>query len=125
MLRTSYRAGEEELSLEKARAQERNRCAWDVVSGARSKRELHAPGRGKAYDANLQDGTVPAARARFHSAGGHPAQKFHLGTLIHPKYCSDYSGNFRRVVFEQVPRRGFKDSTSLFFPDMHILGTVC
>ena len=38
---------------------------------------------------------------------------------------SDYSGNFRRVVFEQVPRRGFKDSTSLFFPDLHILGTGC
>ena len=46
--------------------------------------------------------------------------KLHSARPIHPKYCSDHGGIFRRMVFGLVPGPGLKDST-LFFPSGLVL----
>ena len=44
--------------------------------------------------------------------------KLHSARLIHPKYCSDHGGIFRRMVFGLVSGPGLKDSTFFFPPGL-------
>ena len=44
--------------------------------------------------------------------------KLYSARLIHPKYCSDHGGIFRRMVFGLVPGPGLKDSTFFFPPGL-------
>ena len=116
--------GEEEISPVKARAQKKNGCARGVESGARSWREEHARrgGQGlcckrvvpRAARAHTRLAPKPgSARARVRARTRN--RKLHSARLIHPKYCSDHGGIFRRMVFGLVSGPGLKDST-LFFP---------
>ena len=113
---TSPRAQKRELTSVKARAQESDGRAMDVGSGVRSRREMHAPRRGQCVVTHLK--THPRFRCRTARARMRARTLgtcFHSARLIHPKYCSDHGGNFRRMVFGLVPGPGLKGST-LFFP---------
>ena len=61
---TSPRAHKRRATSAKARAQKSNRRARDVASMARSGREMHAPGGGKADDVRLPARFGETARAR-------------------------------------------------------------
>ena len=47
-------------------------------------------------------------------------RKLHSARLIHPIYCSDHGGIFRRMVFGLVPGPGLKDSTFFFPPGLKL-----
>ena len=125
--------GEEEISPVKARAQKKNGRARGVESGARSRREEHARRGGQVFV--LQTGcAAPRARTRawHRNRGAARARvrartrncKLHSARLIHPKYCSDHGGIFRRMVFGLVSGPGLKDST-FFFPPGLVLFQGC
>ena len=104
-----------------------------MESGARSWREERARRGGQVLCCKR---VVPrAARARTRLApepgGGacaHARADAELQTslrqLMHPKYCSDHGGIFRRMVFGLVAGPGLKDSTFFFPPGLALFQGV-
>jgi len=114
--------GEEEISLVKARAQKKNGRARGVESGARSWREERARRGGQVLRAatGCASGTEHRTRGSARARGRARARncKLYSARLIHPKYCSDHGGIFRRMVLGLVAGPGLKDSTFFFPPGL-------
>jgi hypothetical protein len=119
--------GEEEISPVKVRKSKMDaQGVWRVGRGA-GVRSMCAEG-GKSCAAQTGCASVARAHARWHRTRGSARarvrartrnRKLHSARLIHPIYCSDHGGIFRRMVFGLVSGPGLKDSTFFFHLDLY------